>query len=199
MSQIENWNARYRDAETPWDTGYPSMELQRVIADEGIAPCRALELGCGTGTNSVWLAQKGFDVVGVDLSPLAIEKASQRAEKANVKVRFLAADVMDLPDLGGPFRFFFDRGCYHVVRRDGNAETYIDTLASVTSQDAQGLILAGNAKEPHDPGPPTVSEEELRSEWQTRFTIQWLREFRFDSTPNIDESFLAWSAFVRKK
>ena len=44
-------------------------------------PCRALELGCGTGTNSVWLAQQGFEVTGIDLAPLAVEQAEQRAQR----------------------------------------------------------------------------------------------------------------------
>ena len=61
MSEITRWDERYEKGETPWDTGQPSSELQRILAEEAIAPCRALELGCGTGTNAVWLAQQGFE------------------------------------------------------------------------------------------------------------------------------------------
>src|SRR5215468_6513283 len=117
MTQPNDWNERYRDGNLPWDTGRPSSELQRVLIQNTIQPCRALELGCGTGTNSVWLAQQGFEVTGIDVAPLAVERAGQRAASAAVKVRFLVADVLDLPDLDGPFAFFFDRGCYHAVRR----------------------------------------------------------------------------------
>jgi 2-polyprenyl-3-methyl-5-hydroxy-6-metoxy-1,4-benzoquinol methylase len=55
-------------------------------------------------------------VTGVDLTRLAIERARLRAEDAGVAVRFLTADLTDPPNLGGPYYFLFDRGCYHAVR-----------------------------------------------------------------------------------
>src|SRR5439155_8349298 len=107
------WDNRYKGGDTPWDTGFPSTELERSLAEMQLPPGRALELGCGTGTNTVWLAQHGFDCTGVDLSPRAIARARQRADEAGVQVNFLEADLTALPDLGGPFDFLFDRGCYH--------------------------------------------------------------------------------------
>ena len=68
MTEHIEWNDRYRDDNLPWDTGRPSAELQRVLGRNPILSCRALELGCGTGTNSVWLAQQGFEVTGIDLA-----------------------------------------------------------------------------------------------------------------------------------
>ena len=118
MTEHIEWNDRYRDGNLPWDTGRPSSELQRVLGRHPIEPCRALELGCGTGTNSVWLARQGFEVTGIDVAPLAVERAEKRAHAAGVAANFVAGDVLHLPDLGGPFAFFFDRGCYHAVRRD---------------------------------------------------------------------------------
>jgi methyl halide transferase len=117
MSDVARWENRYATGDTPWDSGQPSTELQRVIADEKIQPCRAIELGCGTGTSAVWLASQGFDVTAVDLSPLALARAEARAAAEGVRIRFLTADVLNPCDLGAPYEFFFDRGCYHVVRR----------------------------------------------------------------------------------
>jgi methyl halide transferase len=197
MSDVEHWDRRYREGDSPWDTGQPSGELLRVVREEKIAPCRALELGCGTGTNAVWLARQGFEVVAVDLVPLALERAEARARAAGVKVRFVAADVLDPPDLGGPFPFFFDRGCYHVVRRV-DVGRYLRTLERVTASGSLGLVLAGNAREPHTPGPPVVSEEEIRAELGRVFEIDRLREFRFDGAPGSGENFLAWSCLLRR-
>ncbi len=197
MADVEHWNKRYREGDSPWDTGQPSSELIRVLSEGRIAPCRALELGCGTGTNAVWLAQQGFAVTAVDLAPLAIEQAEARAKEAGVKVRFVAADVLNPPDLGGPFAFFFDRGCYHVVRRLDVA-AYLQTLEQVTGPGSLGLVLAGNAREPHDPGPPVVSEEEIRTELGRVFEIVRLREFRFDVAARVGEHFLGWSCLLRR-
>src|SRR5438876_11252183 len=106
MTEHIDWNDRYRDGSVPWDTGRPSSELQRVLSRNTIQPCRALELGCGTGTNSVWLAQQGFEVTAIDLAPLAVERAEKRAHAAGAKVNFVVADMCHLPDLDGPFAFF---------------------------------------------------------------------------------------------
>src|SRR5262249_19509814 len=155
-------------------------ELQRVLGETAVAPCRAIELGCGTGASAVWLARQGYDVTAVDVSSLAIERAWQRAEQAGGSVHFLTADVLQpLADLGGPFDFFFDRGCYHVVRRE-DVTAYLRTLERLTRPGSVGLVLAGNAREPHEPGPPVVSEEEIRAELSSLFDLVHLREFRFD-------------------
>jgi 2-polyprenyl-3-methyl-5-hydroxy-6-metoxy-1,4-benzoquinol methylase len=197
MSDVAHWERRYREGDSPWDTGRPSTELQRVLAEEEIAPCRCIELGCGTGSNAVWLAQQGFDVSAVDISPLAIDRATARAAAAGVTVRWLTADMLNPPDLGGPYRFFFDRGCYHVVRRT-DVQRFLQTLDRLTEPGTLGLVLTANAREPHDPGPPVVEEATLRQELGQVFQIVWLREFRFDSTPGSGEGFLGWSCVLRR-
>src|SRR5260221_10156924 len=104
MVDTVHWDDRYRSGDTPWDTGRPSSELQRVLAEEKVPAGRAIDLGCGTGANAVWLAQQGFDVTGVDISPLAIERANARAQAAGVSCRFLVADLSaPPPELSGAF------------------------------------------------------------------------------------------------
>jgi methyl halide transferase len=198
MTEPTAWNDHYRDGSLPWDTGRPSAELEHVVSRHAIPPCRALEIGCGTGTNSVWLAQQGFDVTGVDLAPLAIERAQARAATTGVPAKFLVADVLALPDLGEPFAFFFDRGCYHAVRRSAPHE-YAPAVARQLAPGARGLILAGNAREPHEPGPPVVTEEQIRAELGAAFQIVELHEFRFDEAPGVPVRFLGWSCLVEKR
>ncbi|HEV3142902.1 MAG TPA: class I SAM-dependent methyltransferase [Gemmataceae bacterium] len=199
MSEQEHWDSRYKQPnQAPWDTGRPSAELQRQLAKRKLKPSRAVELGCGTGTNAIWLAQQGFDVTAIDLSPTAIERAGAKAAEADVRVRFLQADVMALPDLGPLFPFFFDRGCYHVVRRE-NVDGFLSSLSKITAAAAEGLVLTGNAKEPHSPGPPVVSEAEIRAELGRDFEIVSLEEFRFDQDPVTNMRFLGWSCWLRKR
>ena len=198
MKEHPDWNDSYRDGNLPWDTGRPSSELQRVFSPNTIQPCRALELGCGTGTNCVWLAQQGFDVTGIDVAPLAVGQAEKRARAAGVEVHFVVADVLHLPELGGPFEFFFDRGCYHAVRRNAQ-EQYAPAVARQLAAGGRGLILAGNAREPHDPGPPVVTEEQIRAELGVAFQILDLHEFRFDEAPGVTVRFLGWSCLVEKR
>jgi methyl halide transferase len=198
MKSHIDWNDHYRDGHLPWDTGRPSSELQRVLSRYDIGPCRALEIGCGTGTNSVWLARQGFEVTGIDVAPRAVERAEKLAHAVGTDVRFMVADVGHLPDLDGPFAFFFDRGCYHAVRR-GAPEQYARSVARQLGPGGRGLILAGNAREPHEPGPPVVTEQQIRDELGLAFKILDVHEFRFDEAPGVPERFLGWSCFVEKR
>src|ERR1044072_7675074 len=88
-----DWNESYLTGDTPWDSGIRSRELARVLKEEQILPCRAVELGCGTGTNAIFLAQQGFDVTAIDLSPRGLEQAIRRADEADVEVNFLLGDL----------------------------------------------------------------------------------------------------------
>ncbi len=195
-----DWTAHYQSGTPPWETGQPSLELARVIREEKIEPCRVIDLGCGSGINAVWLAQQGFDVTGVDVTPLAIERARQRADDAGVKVRFVIDDVLKLHETYQPFPFFFDRGCYHAVR-DPDVQAYLSTLERITVPGSLGLVLAGNAREPAPAGqgPPVVSEAELRSELGSRFEVVRLREFRFDAIGHEGRAPLAWSCLLRRR
>jgi methyl halide transferase len=197
MSDRAHWNDRYLQGNTPWETDHASTELQRVVREERIAPCRAIEFGCGSGGNAVWLAEQGFEVVGVDLSPTAIDRAGRRAAAAGTPVRFISADVLELPELGAPFDFFFDRGCYHVFRRGGQAQAYVQVVERLTAPGGRGLVLAGNAREPQQPGPPVVTEEEFRADW-ARFDILWLREFRFDQNLMDTSRPLGWAGLLQR-
>jgi SAM-dependent methyltransferase len=182
----------------PWDTGRPSAELTRVLTDWAVRPCRVIELGCGTGTNAVWLAARDYEVTAVDLSRLAIRRAIRRAARAGVCVRFRIGDLRDWQALGGPFDFFFDRGCYHAVRLE-DPDRYFATLDHVLRPAALGLVLVGNDREPEDgAGPPGVSEATIRREFGRLFDVLRLREFRFDALPG-GQRYLGWSCLLQRR
>jgi methyl halide transferase len=197
-----NWDERYATKDTPWDSGQPSAELQRVLEEHHIRPADALELGCGTGTNAVFLAQRGFRVTALDISPLAIEKATTKAQSAGVSVHFMTADLLSPPDLGRRFSFIFDRGVYHCVREEG-LDKFLQTLATFTSPGSLYLVLAGNANDPAPPdkGPPRVRADQLCAELGGLFDLVQLREFHFDGVVIEGEPVkpLGWSALLRRK
>lgn len=96
---------------TPWDTGITPPELISFL--ERTPPGRAIDLGCGTGTNVIAMAKQGWQVTGVDLSKRAIDKAQRKAAKAGVSVDLQQADVSHLNNITGPFDFALDIGCFH--------------------------------------------------------------------------------------
>jgi len=193
------WDARYDEGRTPWELDGPSPELLRVLDDERIAPGAALDLGCGSGGSSVGMAQRGFRVTGVDLSESALAKARARAEAAGVAIAFRQFDLLEGGDLRGPFDLVFDRGCYHHLRRI-DREPYLALLRAVTPPGARMLLLAGNADEPMEPGPPSVAAAPLVTELEPLFRVLSLRSMRFASVDGPDgRPPLGWSLFLERR
>jgi 2-polyprenyl-3-methyl-5-hydroxy-6-metoxy-1,4-benzoquinol methylase len=196
MSEQTDFTDRYAKGNTPWDSGKPSEELLRVVDAGKLTGKTVLEIGCGTGTNAIELARRGFEVTGIDYVDQAIQEAKRKARDAKVKVDFRVADALK-DDLGGPYDILFDRGVYHHLRTvDLNA--LLESLKRITRSGSWWLSLAGNAKEEHDPGPPVVHEHEIRTELASIFDIVELREFRF-TTNQSDFRPLAWSILMRRK
>jgi SAM-dependent methyltransferase len=88
----EDWDQRYAEVESLW-ARKPNRWL--VAELEAHRPGRALDLACGEGQNAIWLAERGWSVLGVDFSTVAIEKARARAEQASVDVDFVCADLVE--------------------------------------------------------------------------------------------------------
>jgi SAM-dependent methyltransferase len=95
----------------PWDTGISPPELLDFLGNHPAG--RALDLGCGTGTNAITLAKRGWQVTGVDFMPQAIQQARKKAQREGLAINFRVGDVTRLEDLAGPFDLILDIGCYH--------------------------------------------------------------------------------------
>jgi 2-polyprenyl-3-methyl-5-hydroxy-6-metoxy-1,4-benzoquinol methylase len=86
------WDRRYADSEFIW-TVHPNHFLVEEAAS--LPPGRALDLACGEGRNAVWLAQRGWEVIGVDFSQAGLEKARRLASERGVHPEWIAADLLD--------------------------------------------------------------------------------------------------------
>lgn len=98
--QREDWDRKYASVENLWAVK-PNRFLVGEVAD--LAPGRALDLACGEGQNAIWLAARGWDVVGVDFSEAAIAKARARAGRDGVEVEFVCSDLLAYEPAAGAF------------------------------------------------------------------------------------------------
>jgi ubiquinone/menaquinone biosynthesis C-methylase UbiE len=97
----------------PWDTGISPPELHEFI--ENHSPGKAIDIGCGTGTNVITLAQAGWQVTGMDFVPSAIKTAKRKVKKAGVEAKLYVRDATDLEGISGPFDLALDIGCFHTL------------------------------------------------------------------------------------
>ena len=114
----------------PWDTGISPPELYDYIHSHSAG--RALDLGCGTGTNAITLAKEGWRVTGVDFVGKAIRKARGKARQAGVEVDFHVSDVTKLEYISGQFDLILDIGCYHSLSTQGKM-AYAENLTRLLS------------------------------------------------------------------
>ncbi len=198
MTVERRFKEGYEARDTPWDIGKPDFNLIQTVTTTPIEPCKTLDIGCGTGDNAIWLSQKKFHVVGIDTSEIAVEKAIEKALKANVKCTFIVIDFLTSLIEGRPFGFVFDRGCFHLLNSDKERKSFTENVHEHLEKDGQWLSLVGNADEERQgPGPPQRTARDIVNSVEPYFEILSLVSGCFGSNrPNPPR---AWVCLMRKR
>ena len=190
------WEQRYRDEDLPWDTGEPDIHLQQFA--HAFTPGRVLEVGCGTGTNALWLESQGYSAVGVDLSPTAIARARAKAEAAGSGCQFLALDFLEDPVPGGPFGLVYDRGCFHVFDDLEVRRQFAARIAGLLGPGGTWHSLIGSTDgPPRDTGPPRLSIRDVSAALEDQFEVLSLASTLWDESSFNDAR--AWKLVARKR
>ena len=121
----------------PWDTGVSPPELFEFL--QGHPPGRAIDIGCGTGTNVLTLARAGWQVTGVDFAPRAISLARKKMKKAGIQADVQVNDATILREIRGPYELAFDLGCFHSIPAAGQA-AYLDQLERILAPGGYWLM-----------------------------------------------------------
>ena len=134
-----NFNLWYIFRRPPWDSGITPPELWQFIRENPSG--RAIDLGCGTGTNAITLARHGWHVTGVDFAGAAIERARRKARRENLSVNFMVDDVTRLPEALGPFDLVLDIGCFHAIEARLRP-VYLNTIGRILVPGGTWLLYA---------------------------------------------------------
>ena len=190
-----SWNESYASGEPlPWDTGTPDPLLVEMIESRAIAPGRSLEIGCGTGTNAIFLAQHGFDVLGIDISEVAVDKARAKAQG---RCRFEVVDFLAAAPAAGLFQFVFDRGCFHVFDDEDERARFAQNVAAGLVEHGLWLSLIGSTEgAPREQGPPRRSAREVMNAIEPSLEIVELRSTEFAV---YEEQLKSWLCLSRKR
>jgi SAM-dependent methyltransferase len=175
-----SWNESYASGQMPWDSGEPEPLLVDFVTSGRVAPAPTLEIGAGTGTNAIWLAERGFEVLAVDVSPLAIERAQAKLEGRALPCSFLAFDFLAAPLKDDRFKFVFDRGCFHVFDEAAERQQFASRVAAALAPGGLWLSLIGSTEgPPRAVGPPRRSARELVLAIEPALEIVELRSAEF--------------------
>jgi 2-polyprenyl-3-methyl-5-hydroxy-6-metoxy-1,4-benzoquinol methylase len=109
----------------PWKLGKPCPVLVDLFESQKVIPKgMALDVCCGLGTNTIYLAQAGFQTTAIDISKSAVAQAQRNVQKAGVAIRLCVSTVLDLPFENHEFDFVFGMGCAITPRpRTGRASS----------------------------------------------------------------------------
>jgi SAM-dependent methyltransferase len=168
----------------PWNSETPPPALVDLVDRGTVAPCKAIDLGCGAGNYAIYLASRGFEVTGVDSSPTAIRLAQDNAKKRGVACTFRVADVLgDLHEVPETFDFAYDWELLHHIFPE-QRQPYVENVCRLLNPGGDYLSVCFSERDPAFGGTGkyretplgTVlyfsSEEELRTLFSPYFTIR---------------------------
>ena len=190
MQRLYRWlffNLKYA-GKPPWDTGISPPELKAFIDSHSAG--RALDLGCGTGTNLVTLAKAGWTVTGVDFALRAVAEAHRKLKRAGLSGSVSVGDVTQLSGTTETFNLVLDIGCFHGLQADGKAH-YQEQLEGLLDEAGYYLLYA-HLKSGNQPRAVGASEEELGA-FERFLEIVW----RQDSLDRWDRK-AVWLLFQKK-
>ena len=196
-SNYDEWERIYRKyplGSLGWELGKPRPILVEFVEKGLIKKGKTLDLCCGAGTNTIYLAEKGFEVTAIDISQRAIEYAKKKAEQANVKINFMVQSFVDLSIEDEEFDFVFDMGCFHHVEIM-NRHRFIKGVHRVLKKAGDYLLTCFSYK--NGPAWNHFTEKQIISLFSGYFEINEIRHIPSIEGDGVKRYF--YTVWMRKK
>ncbi len=168
------------EGQAPWDIGRP----QTAVVDlehAGQFGRSVLDVGCGTGENALFLAERGHAVCGLDYVAVAIERAKAKASGRKIAAEFVVGDALELARLRRQFDTVLDCGLFHTFSDEERAK-FVRGLAAVLRPKGLLHILCFSDAEPPGEGPRRVTEAEIRGTFASGWAVRALTATRFEAS-----------------
>jgi SAM-dependent methyltransferase len=178
-----DWETLYKiqKVETmPWYNEILDSDLEDELARRKITNGKFLDLGTGPATQAVWLAKRGFNVIGSDLSETAIKRAnSVYANEKNID--FVVDDILNSKLKANEFDYIFDRGCFHVLL-PVDRQRYITKIKQILRNNGILFLKCFSDKEPRQEGPYKFSQDEIMDLFNKHFEMVGIKETVYQGT-----------------
>lgn len=184
----------------PWDIGRPQKALIDV-ADRITGSI--LDVGCGTGENTLFFASRGQKATGIDFLAEPITRAKRKAAERRLIANLMVMDAMALKDIPEVFDSVIDCGLFHVFS-DDDRRRYVEGLATVVKPGGQLFLLCFSDEEPGTQGPRRVSRQEIEVAFALGWKVESIEPSRFEVRHDLEDIHFseggpkAWFAVVRR-
>ena len=174
----ETFDAAY-EGTPPWEIGRPQPALVELV-DAGLVSGRVLDIGCGTGELTLFVASRGLDATGVDSSPRAIGIALRKAEERKITdATFEVGDALDLAHPDAAFDTVLDSGVFHVFD-DGERARLVESIHRVLAPGSRYHLLVFSDSQPGLWGPRRVRRDELDAAFADGWRIETVEPATFE-------------------
>lgn len=177
-----NWDDVYSKhslAEIPWHSDKPDQELIDLIENSKIEVYSTLIVGCGAGTDAIYLASKGCRITAIDVSHEAVRIARERAKKAEMKINFIVGNFLYVDFDNESFDFINDRGCFHHMNLLGR-EKFATKINKLLRNNGYYYLRCWSDKEDKsERGPHRISKDEIKNTFSKFFKIGVIKDFKF--------------------
>jgi ubiquinone/menaquinone biosynthesis C-methylase UbiE len=181
VMKLTAWSESYLSI-PPWDVHHPQQAFIELVQSKEMQASRVLDIGSGPGENAIFLAENGFSVVGIDVTPEAVEIARDRARKHGVDVEFIVGNVLDLNSffMADTFDYVIDSGLFHSIHPQ-DLNRFIGNIRNVLKPGGIYYMLSFSDKEPAGFGPRRLSKGIIRKSLEPHFTVEYIRDTIFES------------------
>ncbi len=188
------------EGKAPWDIGKPQRAF--VQAADRITGS-ILDIGCGTGENSLFFAARGHKVTGIDFLEQPISEANRKALERDLQATFVVCDALHLEDIPQVFDSVIDCGLFHVFS-DDDRKRYVAGLAHLVNPGGRLFLLCFSDKEPPGQGPRRISQQEIQGAFADGWRMESIQEARFETRTDLEDMQfsdggpMAWFCMIRR-
>ena len=178
-----DWETLYKTQKVetlPWYNENLDSDLENELNQRNIIKGKFLDLGTGPATQAIWLAKRGFQVIGSDLSEAAIKRA-RNVYASEKDLDFIVDDILNSKLKESDFDYVFDRGCFHVLS-SADRQIYISKIKGVLRDKGILFLKCFSDKEPRQEGPYKFSQQEIRDLFSKYFRIDSIKETVYQGT-----------------
>ncbi len=195
-----DWAERYNDTplnEIPWELGRPKDVVVELMESGLISKgSRVLDIGCGAGSNTVFISGAGYNVIGLDFVPLALKHSIELAEENSLEIPFTAADAAYLPFRSSVFDLIIDLGCFHCMA-EGRRGDYIDEVSRVIRPGGFIQLTCFNKKGDIPEVASSFDEADIRTLFSRNFEIEDVKDY--DGESRLGEIMPFFTFLMKKK